>query len=446
MNGFKSKVAAPIRLPDRSEREANLREASYNLFNLASDDVYIDLLTDSGTGAMSEAQWAALMRGDEAYAGSRSFERLKEAVADVMGFSHVVPTHQGRGAENVLYGTIVEEGDYVPNNTHFDTTRAHIANAGGTPVDCPAGDATNFEEPAPFKGDLSIEAVWDLIEEVGADRIPAIILTITNNSMAGQPVSIANVRETRDLADEIDATFVIDACRFAENAYFVKQREEGYADRSVAEIARKQLSYADAIVMSGKKDGLVNVGGFVALRETDLLPAVEQRAILYEGFTTYGGMAGRDLEAFAVGLREAVEDEYVTSRVGQVRELGELLMDEGVPIYRPTGGHAIYLDAGAFFPHIPSEEFPGQALACELYREGGVRGAELGSFAFPDSDRPELVRLALPRRTYHREHLEHVAESTAAVLARHEEVSGLEIVEEPDIEELRHFSARLRPV
>jgi tryptophanase len=446
MNGFKSKVVAPIRLPDREQREENLRAAGYNLFDLASDDVYVDLLTDSGTGAMSEAQWAALMRGDEAYAGSRSFERLRAAVEDVMGFSHVVPTHQGRGAENVLYGTIVEEGDYVPNNTHFDTTRAHIANAGGTPVDCPVGDAANLVEPAPFKGDISIEAVWDLVERAGAERIPAIVLTITNNSMAGQPASLANVRETRDLADELDATFVIDACRFAENAYFVQQREEGCADVSVAEIAREQLSYADAVVMSGKKDGLVNVGGFVALRNEDLLPAIEQRAILYEGFTTYGGMAGRDLEAFAVGLREAVEDEYVASRVGQVRELGDLLADEGVPIYRPTGGHAVYLDAGAFFPHIPSGEFPGQALACELYREGGVRGVELGSFAFPGGDRPELVRLALPRRTYHREHLEHVAETAAGVLARQEEVSGLEIVSEPQIEELRHFSAELRPV
>ena len=446
MNGFKSKVAAPIRLPDREEREANLRDAGYNLFNLASESVYVDLLTDSGTGAMSENQWAALMRGDEAYAGSRSFERLQEAVSDVMGFQHVVPTHQGRGSENVLYGTIIEEGDYVPNNTHFDTTRAHVANAGGLPVDCPAGEADNFDDLAPFKGDLSIEAVWDLVEEVGAAEVPAIILTITNNSMAGQPVSVANVRETRKLADEIDATFVIDACRFAENAYFVQQREEGYGDTSVAEIAREQLSYADAIIMSGKKDGLVNVGGFVALRDEELLPAVEQRAILFEGFTTYGGMAGRDLEAFAVGLREAVEDEYIASRVGQVEELGDLLLDQGVPIYRPTGGHAVYLDAGAFFPHIPSEEFPGQALACELYREGGVRGVELGSFAFPNTDRPELVRLAVPRRMYHREHLEHVAETAGAVLDRYEEVTGLEVVEEPEIAELRHFSAYLRPV
>ena len=446
MNGFKTKVAAPIRLPDREEREKHLRSAGYNLFDLPSEAVYVDLLTDSGTGAMSEDQWAALMRGDEAYAGASSFERLQEAVQDVMGFEHVVPTHQGRGAENVLYGTIVKEGDYVPNNTHFDTTRAHVVNAGGNPVDCPAGDAENFLEPAPFKGNLSIEAVRSLVEDVGAEKIPAIVLTITNNSMAGQPVSVANVRETRELADEIDATFVIDACRFAENAYFVQQRETEFADWSVAEIAREQLSYADALVMSGKKDGLVNVGGFVALRDESLLPAVEQRAILFEGFTTYGGMGGRDLEAFAVGLREAVEDEYVASRVGQVEELGDLLMAEGVPIYRPTGGHAVYLDAAGFFPDIPPEEFPGQALACELYREGGVRGVELGSFAFPGGDHPELVRLALPRRTYHREHLEHVAETAAAVLDRHEEVSGLEIVSEPETAELRHFSAELRPV
>ncbi|USZ69760.1 tryptophanase (plasmid) [Halorussus salilacus] len=450
MRAYKSKVVTPIRLPDRDERAANLERAGYNAFNLDSSDVFVDLLTDSGTGTMSDAQWAALMRGDEAYAGSESFARLEEAVSDVMGFERLLPAHQGRGAENVLYGALVSEGDYVPNNTHFDTTRAHVANAGAEPVDCPVEGALSGDRE--FAGDLDVGKVRDLADEVGADRIPAVVVTITNNSLAGQPVSVENLRAAREVADELDATFVVDACRFAENAYFVREREEEFADASVAEVAREQLSYADAVVMSGKKDGLVNVGGFVGLRDDpeldDLFERARERAILYEGFTTYGGMAGRDLAAMAVGLREAVEERYVADRVAQVRRLGELLADRGVPVHRPTGGHAVYVDADAFLPEIPREEFPGQALVCELYREGGVRAVELGSFAFPDSDRPELVRLALPRRTYGADHLEHVAETFEKVAERRDagEISGLEIVEEPEMAELRHFSAELRPV
>ncbi|ADJ15172.1 tryptophanase [Halalkalicoccus jeotgali] len=446
MFSYTSAMASSTELLSRDEREERLESAGYNVFNLASEDVFVDLLTDSGTGTMSDTQWAAMMEADEAYAGSESFLALETAIAEVMGFDRVVPTHQGRGAENVLYGCLIEVGDVVPNNTHFDTTRAHVAENGGDPVDCPVEGAGDLDSEDPFKGNLDTECVRELADDVGPESIPAVILTITNNSVAGQPVSMANIEETRDLADELDATFVIDACRFAENALFIREREDGYAERSSAEIAREQLSHADTIVMSGKKDGLVNVGGFVGVRDPDLFERAKQRAILYEGFSTYGGMAGRDMAAMAVGLREAVSEEYLTARIGQVRALGERLRERNVPIYTPVGGHAVYIDAGRALPHVPDEEFPGQALVCELYREGGVRGVELGGFAFPNTDRPNLVRLALPRRTYHDEHLDHVAETASAVLERGEEVRGLEVVSEPENEALRHFSARLKPV
>jgi len=452
MTRYATKMAEPIRLPTREEREAALEEAGYNVFNLDSEDVFIDLLTDSGTGTMSAEQWAALMRGDEAYAGSTSFHELRDAVEAVTGFEQVVPAHQGRGAENVLYGLICDEGDVVLNNTHFDTTRAHIANQGADPIDCAVEAADDHDSDDPFKGNFSVEKARAIVDDVGAEAVPAIVVTITNNSTAGQPVSTENLRAVREFADEIDAHFVIDACRFAENAYFTKRREEGYEDRSIAEIAREQLGLADAIVVSGKKDGIVNIGGFVAVRDgvrakgEDLFELAKQRAILYEGFPTYGGMAGRDLAAMATGLREAVEEEYVADRVGQVRELGERLTEAGVPIYEPVGGHAVYIDAGEMLPHIPAEEFPGQSLVCELYREGGVRAVELGSLAFPDADRPEFVRLAVPRRRYHDEHLDHIVDTAATVLDRADELTGYEVVEEPAMPELRHFSADLQPI
>ncbi|MFC4439902.1 MULTISPECIES: tryptophanase [Natrialbaceae] len=446
MVGYKSKLVEQIRLPSRAQRERALEAAGYNVFNLSSDDVFVDLLTDSGTGAMSDEQWAALIRGDESYAGSRSFDELESAVEEVMGFERVVPAHQGRGAENVLYGTLISEGDIVPNNTHFDTTRAHIANQGAEPVDCPVDDATDPDVEGDFKGNFSLERARAVVDEYGPERVPVVVQTITNNSAAGQPVSVENTRRVRDFADQIGATFVIDACRFAENAYFVTQRESEFADVSVAEVAREQLSLADALVMSGKKDALSNAGGFVATDDERLYEQCKQRAILYEGFPTYGGMAGRDVAAMAVGLREAVDEAYVADRVEQIQELASMLESVGVPLYTPAGGHAVYLDAGALFSHLEAEEFPGQVLVCELYREGGVRGVELGSFAFPGTDRPELVRLAVPRRMYHREHLEHVAETAAGVLERREEVSGLEIVDEPEMKEIRHFTATLEPI
>ncbi|MHC3436643.1 tryptophanase [Natrialbaceae archaeon A-gly3] len=446
MVAYKSKMVERISLPPRERRERALEEAGYNVFNLSGADVFIDLLTDSGTGTMSDAQWAALVRGDEAYAGSGSFDDLEAAVADVMGFAHVVPAHQGRGAENVLYGSILEDGDVVLNNTHFDTTRAHVANQGADPIDCPVPKARDPDAEGPFKGNFSLERAREVVDDVGGETVPLVIQTITNNSAAGQPVSVENTREVAAFADEIDARFVIDACRFAENAYFVRERESEFADASVAEVAREQLSYADAVVMSGKKDGLANAGGFVGTDDADLYEACKQRAILYEGFPTYGGMAGRDLAAMAVGLREAVEDTYVEDRVGQVRTLGEMLAEAGVPIYEPTGGHAVYLDAEAIYPHLPPEEFPGQVLVCQLYLEGGIRGVELGSFAFPDTDRPELVRLALPRRTYHREHLEHVVETAQSVLEDASTVTGLQVASDSAVPELRHFTAELEPV
>ncbi|WP_331233401.1 tryptophanase [Natronorarus salvus] len=443
---YRSAMAAPIDLLPRDDRRARLREAGYNLFDLAAEDVFVDLLTDSGTGAMSTDQWAALMTGDEAYAGSRSFARLEDAVSEVMGFEHVLPTHQGRGAENVLYGHLCSDGDIVINNTHFDTTRAHVAANGATPIDCPVEEAADLDTDTSFKGNLDVEAARGAATAAGRERVAAVVLTITNNSMAGQPVSVENTRAARDLADDLDVPLVVDACRFAENAHFVREREPGFAEASVAASAREQLSYADCVVMSGKKEGLSNVGGFLALRDPELAEALKPRLILYEGFPTYGGMAGRDMAAMAVGLREAVDGGRVRSRVAQVRALGDRLRERGVPIYEPVGGHAVYVDAGATLPHLDPSTFPGQALACAAYLAGGVRGVELGSLAFPEADRPELLRLALPRRTYHDEHLDHVAETFAAVFDRREEVGGLELVTDPDPPELRHFSAELRPL
>lgn len=446
MRSYKSTMVDPIHLLPREDRDAALADAGYNVFNLDSADVYVDLLTDSGTGTMSNEQWAAMMRGDEAYAGSDSFADLEAAVSDVMGFEHVVPAHQGRGAENVLYGAVVEEDDVVLNNAHFDTTRAHVVANGGDAVDCPVPEATDMDADAPFKGNFSVEHAREVVDDVGAENVPVVILTITNNSMAGQPVSIENTRRVAQFAEDIDATFVVDACRFAENAHFVQQREPEFADDAVAAIAREQLSYADACVMSGKKDGLVNIGGFVGVTDEALFEACRQRGILFEGFSTYGGMSGRDIAAFAVGLREAVEPPYVADRVEQVETLCAALDDRGVPVYQPAGGHAVYVDANAALPDIPREEFPGQAFVCELYREGGVRGVELGRFAFPDTDRRDLVRLALPRRTYGPEHVEHVADTAQAVCERADEIPGLEIVDEPTMPELRHFSAELEPL
>lgn len=444
---YRSAMVSRTECPPEAERIEALAEATYNIFGLASEDVYVDLLTDSGTGTMSTDQWAALLGGDESYAGSESFKKLETAVAEVMGFGNIVPAHQGRGAEHLLYGALVEEGDVVLANTHFDTTRAHVAEAGGEPVDLPVENAWDPDADTNFKGNIDLTAARDRARRVSSDNIPIVLLTITNNSAAGQPVSIENVRRARAFADEIDAKLVVDACRFAENAWFVQECEDDWSDADIETIVHEQLSFADVLVMSGKKDGLVNTGGFVAVADDDsLFEELRERAILYEGFYTYGGMAGRDMAALAVGLREAITRSYLDHRIGQVAELASLLEDQGVPVYRPVGGHAVYVDAGQALPEISSEQFPGQALVCAAYREGGVRAVELGSFAFPDTDRPELVRLAIPRRSYHREHLEHVAETFGTVVDNSDQLSGFEIVEEPQRRELRHFTASLQPL
>lgn len=445
---FRIKMVEPIRLIPRAERAQRLREAAYNLFRLRAEDVYIDLLTDSGTGAMSDRQWASLMVGDEAYAGSRSFDHLRETVADVFGFPHMLPTHQGRGAEHILFTLLVRPGQHVIGNIHFDTTRAHIEHRGGIPDDLVV-DA--IHEPAarePFKGDLDLSKAEALLTAVGRDQVALILITVTCNAGGGQPVSLANLRAVRTLADRYRVPFFLDACRIAENAWFIKEREPGYAGRSVSSIVREMCNLADGCTFSGKKDALVNIGGFAAFRDERLYEQAASWGVLFEGFPTYGGLAGRDLEAMAQGLREVTDEAYLAWRVGQVRWLGERMLETGVPIVEPVGGHAVFVDALRFLPHMPRASFPAQALACALYEEGGVRGVEIGAVLagrdpltreerFP---RLELVRLAIPRRVYTQSHMAVVADTAAAVLRKRETITGLRMTHEAAV--LRHFTAR----
>jgi tyrosine phenol-lyase len=441
---FRIKSVEPIRWTTRAEREELLRAAHYNLFLLPADDVLIDLLTDSGTGAMSTRQWAAIMLGDESYAGSRSFDHFRDSVQDIFGYQHVIPTHQGRAAERILFSVMCKKGDLVPNNTHFDTTRANIEFVGAEAVDLPIAEARQPAAWHPFKGNMDVGALEELIARVGQERIPLVMLTITNNSGGGQPVSMENARAVSVVCHKHGIPLYFDACRFAENAYFIKLREEGYASKTPKQIAQEMFALGDGCTMSAKKDGMANIGGFLCTNDAVLAGQEKDLLILTEGYPTYGGLAGRDLEAIAVGVQESLEEDYLRYRIASTGYLGNHLTERGVPIVQPPGGHAIYLDARAFLPHVPLDEFPGVALATELYLEGGIRSVEIGTLMFGAAAKMDLVRLAIPRRVYTQSHIDYVIEVILAVWNRRQQIQGMKLTFEAPF--LRHFTAHLEPV
>ncbi len=453
MEPYRIKVVEQIAQTDSRERRQILEEAGYNLFSVPADKVTIDLLTDSGTSAMSDNQWAGLMIGDESYAGSRNYYHFEETIREIFGYKYVIPAHQGRVAENLLFSTLVKKGSFVPNNIHFDTTRANVEHNFGTAVDCVIEAGLHPKEEHPFKGNMDLKKLETMIREVGKENIPLCLMTITNNSGGGQPVSMENIKATRKLLDQYGIPLYFDACRFAENCYFIKRREEGYGERSMLSIAREIFSYGDGCTMSAKKDGLVNMGGFLCLNDHDMAASITNLLILVEGFPTYGGLAGRDLEAISRGLKEVLDERYLEFRIAQVKFLGDELMGAGVPILKPPGGHAIYLDAREFLPHIPQSQFPAQALTCALYLEGGIRGVEIGGLMFghvdPESGEDvfpelEMVRLAIPRRVYTTRHIQFVAETICSVFQKRDAIRGYEIVYSAPV--LRHFTARMRPL
>ena len=450
---FRIKMIEPIKLIDNNARKSAIKTAGYNLFNLRAEDVFIDMLTDSGTGSMSQFQWAAMMTGDESYAGAKSFFRFKEAMDRIFAFEFFVPTHQGRAAENILVNILVKPGQFIPSNMHFDTTEGNIRAGNAIPINLVNDQAYNPENLDPFKGNMDLQKLREFIISTGAENIPFGTITITNNAGGGQPVSLENIHQVADLYHEFGILFFIDACRFAENAYFIKQREPGYQHKSILSIAQEIFNTADGAWMSAKKDALVNIGGFLAVRNESLYQKICNELILREGFISYGGLAGRDLDAIAVGLYEGLEEDYLAYRVGQTAYLAEKLSKAGIPIMHPAGGHAVYIDAGKMMPHIPPGQFPGQTLAVALYVEGAVRGVEIGSvmFAHPDPNtgkmvypKLELVRLAIPRRVYTQSHLDYVVQTAKTVFDQRTKYNGFEFTYAPEL--MRHFTARFKPL
>jgi tyrosine phenol-lyase len=449
---FKIKSVEPIRFTTREEREILLKNAGYNPFKLHADDVLIDLLTDSGTAAMSAKQWAGVMEGDESYAGSRSFYKFEKAVNNITNMKYIIPTHQGRAAEKILFSIVGGPGKYFPNNTHFDTTRANIEFTGSIAEDLLTEAGMNTQKRADFKGNMDIKKLELFIKEKGAENIPLCFLTVTNNSGGGQPVSMQNIREVKELCSKNNIPLFLDACRFAENAYFIKKRERGYQGKSALEIVQEMFSYADGATMSAKKDALVNIGGFLALNDEELAMKCRNLLIVTEGFPTYGGLSGRDLEAVAQGLEEVVDEHYLEYRIKSVEYLGNKLVEAGVPIIEPPGGHAIYIDAKRFLPNIPVEQYPGQSIVCELYLEGGIRAVEIGSVMFGKYDKKEklipsimeLVRMAIPRRVYTQSHIDYLIEIVLEVFKNRDRLRGYEITYEAPM--LRHFTAEFKPI
>jgi len=449
---FRIKVVEPIRRTTRAEREQIIKAARYNIFKVRSSDVTVDLLTDSGTSAMSDNQWAGMMQGDEAYACARSYYSLEAAVREIFGFSHFVPTHQGRAAENILCTMLIKEGQHVPNHMHFDTTMANVSDRGGIPVNLVIDEGMDPTSQHPFKGNMDPGKLRTFIRKVGAANVPFGLTTVTNNAGGGQPVSMGNIRATAEIYHEYGIPFFIDACRYAENSYFIKMREEGYAGKTPLEIAQEMFGYADGCTMSAKKDALVNIGGFLCLNDDGLFQRAQQELVLREGFPTYGGLAGRDLEAIARGLWEGLEEAYLAYRLGQTAYLAGRLVEERVPCVRPAGGHAVYIDVKSFLPHLPQPQFPGWALSVEAYIEGGIRCVEMGSVAFATKDdnglwaypEMEMVRLAIPRRVYTQTHLDYVVNILAALRDRKDTIGGYRMTYEPPF--LRHFTAEFEPL